>query len=269
MDSPTTPTPPLTSFRVLAFDIYGTLIDEPTALRTQLAPLLARRPPSAGPPPPFPTLLATFNALEHAVCAATPSLPLPAVMREVYARLAASLAVAPLAAEAAAFAALKARAPAYPDTVAAMRALGRRYRLVALSNIDRAGIAATLGGALAGVRFDAVLTAEEIGSYKPDRRNFEHLLGWVGREFGAGRGECLLVAQGVASDHVPAREVGLWSAWIARGRPAGEEGWEGVGEENEGKVGFRWRWGSLGEMAREVEEVFAEEEGRGRGGEEG
>ena len=147
-----------------------------------------------------------------------------------------------------------------------MHALGTHYKLVALSNIDRASIACTLGAALRGVRFDAVLTAEEIGSYKPDRRNFEYLLDYVAREWGVGRGEVLLVAQGVGSDHVPAREVGLWSAWIARGRPGGEEGWEGVGRENEGLVGFRWRWGGLGEMAAEVERVFGEEGGGVGGG---
>ena len=149
-----------------------------------------------------------------------------------------------------------------------MQALGKHYRLVALSNIDRASISSTLATTLAGVRFDAVLIAEDIGSYKPDRRNFEYLLEYVRREWGVGKGECLLVAQGVASDHVPAREVGLWSAWVARGRPEGERGWEGVGSENEGKVGFRWRWGSLGKMAAEVEGVFAREGGE-RGGEDG
>ncbi|MCJ1433776.1 hypothetical protein MMC27_003141 [Xylographa pallens] len=261
MDSPTTPTPSLTSFRVLAFDIYGTLINEPAALQTCLAPLLARLPPSH-PVPPFPTLLSRFDHYEHEVSASDPSLPLPAIMHEVYARLAASLSLAPLPAEASAFAALKGRAPAYPDTVAAMHALGTHYRLVALSNIDRASITQTLGAALAGVRFDAVLIAEDIGSYKPDRRNFEYLLQYVAREWGVKKAEVLLVAQGVASDHVPAKEMGLWSAWIARGRPGGEEGWEGVGEENEGKVAFRWRWGSLGEMAAEVEGAFGKGEGK-------
>ncbi|MCJ1399947.1 hypothetical protein MMC11_003150 [Xylographa trunciseda] len=259
MDSPTTPTPSLTSFRALAFDIYGTLIDEPTALQACLTPLLARVPASH-PTPSFPTLLSAYNHHEHAVQAEHPTLPCSTVMREVYARLAASLAIAPLPAEAESFARLKGSAAPYPDTVAAMQALATRYKLVALSNIDRENITATLAGPLKGVPFDAVLIAEDIGSYKPDRRNFEYLLGYVGREWGVRSEEVLLVAQGLASDHVPAREMGLWSAWIARRRPEGEKGFEGVGEEVEGKVAFRWRWGSLGEMAREVEEVFGREE---------
>ncbi|MCJ1383873.1 hypothetical protein MMC17_006987 [Xylographa soralifera] len=258
MDSPTTPTPSLTTFRVLAFDIYGTLINEPAALHTCLAPLLARLPPSH-PAPPFPALLSAFDHYEHEVQASDQSLSIPQVMREVYARLASSLQLPPLPAEAESFVHLKGSAPPYPDTVAAMQTLGKHYKLVALSNIDRASITHTLDNALAGVRFDAVLIAEDIGSYKPDHRNFEYLLEYVRREFGASKGECLLVAQGVASDHVPAREMGLWSAWIARERPEGETGEEGVGEENRGKVGFRWRWGSLGEMAGEVEGVFGRE----------
>ncbi|MCJ1392367.1 hypothetical protein MMC18_005234 [Xylographa bjoerkii] len=264
MDSPNTPTPSLTSFRVLAFDIYGTLIDEPAALHRCLEPLLARLPPSHPAPSP-PALLSSFNRLEHAVSTADPSLPLPRVMKEVYARLAASLHVPPVPTEADAFVRLKATAAPYPDTVAAMQALAQHYKLVALSNIDRASITQTLRGPLAGVRFDAVLIAEDIGSYKPDHRNFDYLLRHVRTEFGAGKAEVLLVAQGVASDHVPAKEMGVWSAWIGRERPEGERGSEGVGEENEGRVAFRWRWGSLGEMAGEVEEAF-EREGKGGSG---
>lgn len=37
-----------------------------------------------------------------------------------------------------------------------------------------------------------------------------------------GKRELLHVAQGVAADQVPAKDPGLWNAWIARGRPEGE-----------------------------------------------
>lgn len=45
-----------------------------------------------------------------------------------------------------------------------------------LSNIDDETVGRTLGGPLDGVEFDAVYTAEMIGSSKPDLKNFEYLL---------------------------------------------------------------------------------------------
>jgi len=55
--------------------------------------------------------------------------------------------------------------PAFPDTVAAMKRLGERFKLVPLSNIDRASFERSLRGPLRGCRFDAVYTAEDIGVF--------------------------------------------------------------------------------------------------------
>jgi 2-haloacid dehalogenase len=68
-----------------------------------------------------------------------------------------------------------------------------------------------------GVEFDWVVTAQQVGAYKPDPRNFEVALERIG-----GRRERVLhVAQSLYHDHVPARRLGLATAWIdrRRGRP--------------------------------------------------
>jgi 2-haloalkanoic acid dehalogenase type II len=253
----TSTTPSLTTFHALSFDIYGTLIDWSTSLHTAFTPLLSRLPPShpalISPTP----LLTTFSLHERTYLSSHPTDLYPDVLANVYKNIAQEWNIPLPAGEASSFAAAIGHWPPFPDTVAAMQTLGKYYKLIALSNIDRSSFAKTLAGPLAEVHFDAVFTAEEIGSYKPCLRNFEFLIEGVERRFGVGKGELLHVAYGIMSDHVPAREMGLQSAWIARGRPEGERGFEGVEEEGRGRVGFGWRWGSLGEMARDAEEAFS------------
>jgi 2-haloalkanoic acid dehalogenase type II len=102
--------------------------------------------------------------------------------------------------------------PAFPDSAEALAALKPHCTLVVLSNVDRLSFAGS--AALLGDPFDTVLTAEEIGSYKPDRRNFEALMAHVDAIGGTGRH--LHVAQSLFHDHVPAKAMGLPTAWINR-----------------------------------------------------
>jgi FMN phosphatase YigB (HAD superfamily) len=91
--------------------------------------------------------------------------------------------------------------------------LKRRFRLIVLSNIDRTSFA--LSNARLGVEFDAIVTAQDVGSYKPDPRNFEALLRTAG-ELGVGEGRLVHVAQSLFHDNVPAKAIGLPTAWIDR-----------------------------------------------------
>jgi FMN phosphatase YigB (HAD superfamily) len=84
---------------------------------------------------------------------------------------------------------------------------------VILSNVDRASFAAT--NERLGVVFDAIYTAQDIGSYKPDPRNFTYLVDRL-REQGLPKDKLLHVAQSLFHDHVPAKAIGLASAWIDR-----------------------------------------------------
>ena len=70
---------------------------------------------------------------------------------------------------------------------------------------------------MAGIEFDAVYVAEEIGSYKPDLNNFQYLITHARDELGVQVEQILLTAHGLKSDHVPAMKVGMSSAWISRG----------------------------------------------------
>ncbi len=110
----------------------------------------------------------------------------------------------------------------FPDTVNAMKRLGKHYKLVPLSNVDKASFRKTCAGPLNGVPFWRVYVAEEIGSYKPDLRNFEYLIEHAKRdsegegEKGVEKGEICMVAQSLFHDHRPAKKMGLSSCWVSR-----------------------------------------------------
>ncbi|KAK5342906.1 hypothetical protein LTR98_000534 [Exophiala xenobiotica] len=69
--------------------------------------------------------------------------------------------------------------PAFPDTLDAMNRLinSKHYRLVVLSNVDRDSFARTNApdGPLKNLKFWRVFTEEDVGSYKPNPRNFEYM----------------------------------------------------------------------------------------------
>src|SRR6202795_4656645 len=98
----------------------------------------------------------------------------------------------------------------FPDTVPALRQLQRRYKLAVISNIDDDLFAETQKHL--GVEFDGVITAEQAGSYKPAVSNFQIAL----RRLAISPGELLHAAQSIYHDVVPARSLGIATAWVNR-----------------------------------------------------
>ena len=66
-----------------------------------------------------------------------------------------------------------------------------------------------------GVAFDAVYTAEDVGSYKPDPRNFAYMLERL-RNSVLKRARFSILRRALTHDHVPAEDVGLATCWIDR-----------------------------------------------------
>ena len=91
--------------------------------------------------------------------------------------------------------------PAFADTVSALHYLAQHYTLVILSNVDRTSFAAS--NRILEVAFDAIYTAEDIGSYKPDPRNFAYMLDQLAAR-GVDKTDILHTAQSLFHDHVPA-----------------------------------------------------------------
>jgi 2-haloacid dehalogenase len=100
--------------------------------------------------------------------------------------------------------------PPFPDTVAALGELRKRYKLVVISNIDDDLFAETRKRL--GVEFNAVITAEQARSYKPSLNNFQMAL----KTLAISTDRLLHAAQSVYHDVVPARSLGISTAWVNR-----------------------------------------------------
>jgi 2-haloacid dehalogenase len=124
--------------------------------------------------------------------------------------VAAELGFAPTDAEVAAFSAAVADWPAFPDAPEALGRLQQRYRLGVITNCDDDLFAAS--NRKLGVTFDWVVTAEQVGAYKPDERNFHVAF----ERLGLPRARILHVAQSLFHDHVTAKRLGLATVWIDR-----------------------------------------------------
>jgi 2-haloalkanoic acid dehalogenase type II len=103
--------------------------------------------------------------------------------------------------------------PAFADTVDALKYLKTHFRLVILSNVDNESF--SFSNTRFAVDFDAVYTAEDIGSYKPSDRNFEYMIRNLA-SLGVGKDEILHTAESLFHDHAPANRHGLASCWIYR-----------------------------------------------------
>ena len=227
----------LSQFTTLSFDCYGTLIDWESGLAAALEPLRGRAGVDAN------RLLEAFGQAEHAVEEEHPGLRYSELLEQVHGRLSDQLGVERDSSAARAFGQSVGDWPAFPDSAEALRYLKQHFRLVILSNVDRQSFARS--NDRLGVEFDAIFTAEEIGSYKPDPRNFQYLLDCLA-ERGIAKEDLLHVAQSLFHDHVPANRFGITSAWIDR--RAGKDG-GGATVIPDPMPHFDFRFTSLGELA--------------------
>ena len=191
-------------------------------------------------------LLQIYHRHEAAQQTKTPDMTYTDLLTTIHPQIASSLdCKAPSSTDSQTFGQSVGQWPAFPDTVAALHELKKNYKLVVLSNVDVSSFSLTNSGPLKNFPFDAVYTAQDIGSYKPNTANFDFMLEKVKKEFGIEREQVLQTAQSQFHDHHPARKVGIKSAWIVRpgavmGDVGGEEIWD-------------WKFDTLGEMAEAVE----------------
>ena len=200
----------LTDFKVLTFDCYGTLVDWESGILAALRPLLGR----LGGKVDDEAALVAFARHESALEKAQPRLNYRKILAACYRGLAQEWNAGITEAEAERFGDSVPDWPAFPDSAAALAYLKQHYKLVILSNVDRASFAES--NKKLGVVFDAICTAEDIGSYKPDRRNFDFALKIVKEKLGFAPNDVLHTAQSLFHDHQAARAIGLATNWIDR-----------------------------------------------------
>ena len=236
----------LTDFEILSFDCYGTLIDWETGIWAALQPLLSR---GSGRAVGREQALQAFAAHESRLERERADLLYPEVLAQVHADIAAGFGLRSSPALDQEFGGSVPSWPPFPDSAEALRSLQEHFKLVILSNVDRSSFAASQRRL--GIEFDAVYTAQDIGSYKPSLANFEYLIEGVKRDFGCGSETILHTAQSLYHDHVPARACGLANAWIDRQRLS-ENGNRGATAAPDRRPEVDYRFFSMAELAAAV-----------------
>jgi 2-haloacid dehalogenase len=232
----------LADFDALSFDCYGTLIDWEAGITAVLRPWATSRRIDVDDE----TLLTAYARHEAAAEADHPRDSYPAILARSLRGLGRELGAVVSEEDAARLARSVPDWPAFPDSAAALAALRQRYKLIILSNVDRRSFAGT--SHRLGVSFTSILTAEDIGSYKPSPGNFQALL-TEARRLGIEEGRLLHVAQSLFHDHVPAKKAGLPTVWINRRH--GKPGW-GATPAPPGDFSPDWEFPSMRSFADAV-----------------
>ena len=200
----------LSDFKVLTFDTYGTLIDWETGIYNALKPLISKTTSEMNRD----EILETFAKVESAQQAETPAMIYSELLSIVYRTLAKQWKVNIGDDEALTFGQSVKDWPAFIDSPSSLQYLKKYFRLLTLTNCDRESYKGS--NARLDIEFDAIYTAQDVGSYKPDPRNFEFMLEHLQKDFEIEKNQVLHTAQSIFHDHVQAKEFGLATAWIDR-----------------------------------------------------
>jgi 2-haloalkanoic acid dehalogenase type II len=194
------------NYDYVTFDCYGTLID----WRTGISEAFMHAAHEDGIPLNAADVLRHYNAIEPIV-----ERERYRIYRDVLTETAARVAHAlgwPLAYERGTF--LVSSLPSwkpFSDTNAALERLrAAGYRLGILSNTDDDLLAATRRHFTVG--FDLVVTAQQVGSYKPAPGHFLAAKQWIGDA------RWLHAAESNFHDIVPTNAMGVPNAWVNRNR---------------------------------------------------
>lgn len=229
----------LSDYKALTFDVYGTLIDWESGMVSALKPLtdkvsrtLTRN-----------DILEAHAHYESITQRWTPAKKYSELLPVVYRRLAEEWGVEVTWEECTAYGLSVRQWPAFDDSREALTYLKQHFKLVVLTNTDNLSFSGS--NTRLGVHFDGVYTAEDIGSYKPDDRNFDYMIEMLARQ-GIRKNEILHTAESMFHDHAPANKHGLANCWIYRRHDQ-----EGFGATmNPGEMpSYDFRFNSMADMA--------------------
>lgn len=192
-------------FDALTFDCYGTLIDWETGITKALRDVLGRRGARARDD----ELLESFARYE-AEAESGEYLRYREVLARSLRGVCSGYGFEPTDEELGGFSGSVGDWPVFPDSPGALARLARRFRLGVITNCDDDLFAPS--NERLGVTFDWVVTAQQVGAYKPSPRNFEVAF----ERIGLPRERILHVAQSLFHDHLPARRLGLSTVWVDR-----------------------------------------------------
>ncbi len=229
----------LSDYKILTFDTYGTLIDWETGIHDALQPLLDKLPIRLERD----EVLELFGEFEMRRQTENPRQLYRDLLADVARAMAQKWQIKLSDEEAETFGRSVKHWPAFDDSPATLQYLRRHYRMATLTNCDR--ISYMGSNARLEIEWDAIYTAQDVGSYKPDPRNFDCLYEWVRRDFGILPHEILHVAQSLTHDMVPATRAGLPKVWINR-----RHAQEGLGATAppQGEYSIEWEFNSMADF---------------------
>lgn len=205
----------MSEFEWVTFDCYGTLIDWDEGIRAFLKDLLSRKKVSTN----LEDLHQRWEAIQFELIQQDYRpyrdilrLSLEAVLRE--------LNIPYTNDDGDAFVASMMTWQPFPDVPSALEELKRFARIAIISNTDNDILKESVK--LIGVEFDALITAEDARTYKPDPRIFEFAL----RRLNEPPDRILHVAFGFKYDIAPAKRVGMRTCWLNRTSEPKPEGIE-------------------------------------------
>jgi 2-haloalkanoic acid dehalogenase type II len=196
------------AFDALTFDCYGTLIDWEAGILAALRLILG-----SGVDGKSDDALLEAYAAHEARLEAGHYLPYRTILAASARAIGKDLGVEVTDDDAARFGSSVGDWPAFEDSTRALKSLRRRFKLGVLTNCDDELFAAS--NRRLGVEFDWVLTAQQLGAYKPNPHNFEALRERL-HASGIAAARILHVAQSLYHDHAPAKKLGFRTVWIDR-----------------------------------------------------
>ncbi|WP_439817713.1 HAD-IA family hydrolase [Zavarzinia sp. CC-PAN008] len=199
----------LTQFKALTFDVIGTLINHEQGLLDWMQPRLA----AAGKDIVDDDLLVMFSATDAYQSRLGTEMPFPKQLPFIWEELCARLGIAHDPADGATFTDSVDAWPAFPDSVEALAYLRQHFHLVTITNGGR--VATGIFAQRLGSPFHKLITSEDMGTNKPHPEAFAFAEAYL-NGVGVARAEWLHVAQSQYHDIVPARALGIHSAWIER-----------------------------------------------------
>jgi 2-haloacid dehalogenase len=212
--------PHLKQFKVVAFDTMGTLLDEKKGIALATEAFLPRLSPGT-------TKDELYEAFESTIAqylsSEAPPTTFASLQQKAITEACSQLSAGAChitSSEASAFAESLVDWPPFSDTVASLQFLASKgYKLILVSNMETEklrSIADKHTGSLKDVPLSALRGSDVSEAFKPDHKVINSLLDVASKDFKAAKDEVLMVAQGLSSDHVPALELGVASAWIDR-----------------------------------------------------
>ena len=195
----------LRRFDVISFDCYGTLIDWETGILNALRPVRDAanfRTSDDETLELYALLESTLESGEYR--------RYRDVLRSVTRGIVQRFEVPPETLDADALGDSLGQWPPFPDTIESLKRLKQHKKLAIVSNTDDDLFAQT--ARVLKVPFDFVITAEQVGAYKPSHRNFERAL----EVMGVAKDRWLHAAQSRFHDIAPARDLGISCVWVNR-----------------------------------------------------